>query len=191
MRGFGFTLAVGIATGCATDSTPTQTTPEAPPSVAPSAPQTAPVKPLEPGPLPEVDGEITRVDMNDPATQPQPGAWTIVEHTLDDNTCHFDPRTQPSGACQLECGPSTITAVDLGVFTLDAPSLTFFGTCVVVNDAAGFVCEGSTALSQNSSRVDATFLADGTVAGKWTVERPADGPHDACVMKGSFRARPD
>jgi hypothetical protein len=144
---------------------------------------------LDPDDRPEIDGEIARIDLNDPDLQPQPGTWTMVASTLTENDCGVDPRQAPDGPCTMGCGPATITAVEPGVFTLETPAIGFAGTCVIFDGGARFECKGGRGALSGGTKLGGTFGEDGTVRGAWTLTMGGDGSKPGCRMAGEFEAQ--
>lgn len=90
----------------------------------------------------------------------------------------------------MGCGGTTITGVEPGVFTLEAPALGYAGTCVLLDGGARFVCKGGTTMAVKSSQLGARFDEGGAAVGTWSVVMADPDSGSECSMSGAFKAKP-
>ena len=170
----------GVAPGGA-ESDPTSGKPS---TRLPALPDT----PRQAGPPPEVD-DLFLVDISDPAVRPHPGEWEMTSHVMTSNTCAYDPRQTTEGPCTMGCAPTRIEAAGPGLFTLDAPSIRYLGTCAVVAEGRRFICRGGVAMVPGEMVLTGNFTGEDEVDGRWTLELVEGSLDPGCIFKGEFHAR--
>jgi len=178
-----------------------QEPPGTPDAVAPAAGEAAtaskkpstrlpalPDTPRKAGPPPEVD-DLFPVDISDPEVRPHPGEWEMTSHVMTSNTCAYDPRETTEGPCTMGCAPTRIEAAGPGLFTLDAPSIRYLGTCAVVDGGHGFTCRGGVAMVPGEMVLKGDFTGDYEVDGRWTLTLVEGSLDPGCIFTGEFHAR--
>lgn len=172
------------ATGTAPSATASPPATEKPNTRLPALPDA----PRQAGPPPEVD-DLFPVDISDPAVRPHPGAWEMSSHVLTSNTCAYDPRETPEGPCTMGCAPTRIEAAGPGLFTLDAPSIRYLGTCAIIQEGRSFTCRGGVAMVPGEMVLTGDFNGDYEVDGRWTLRLVEGSLDPGCTFTGEFHAR--
>ena len=188
LRCLAFLAAAGLA-GCGEDPT-AATVEDASPPVEKPATRLPPLDaaPRKAGPPPEVD-DLHPVDISDPDIRPSPGNWDMTSHVLTSNTCAYDPRQSPEGPCTMGCAPTVISSAGPGLFTLDAPSIRYLGTCAIIDEGRSFTCRGGVAMVPGKMVLTGDFEEGYTVTGRWTLDLVEGSLDPGCTFTGEFKAQ--